>query len=354
MSTCGITSRFRQLSPAPGQIAHVFLTRPPREIPEGTPVRLACIRHAASVDPEPGSNSPPSVSTRHPHRRLSRRGAGLSSCLVLSPLPRHPAGCRPCGRARPVRACHASAWFSGLRHGRLPVSLLRLPHPTSARPSPVSPRPCTLLKLPSPPRPLRDTKNPHVSVGRTSTQPGRPAPWGAPARRRAPPVPHQQDVESTSAPAPCQVLPRGGMGEGQGRRPGMTASGRAVRDGRGGRKGWRPRPRDVGDVRGMRERDGRGMRGMRERDGRCARSSWGSAVEGRRRPSGVEATRLVVAARGRGDEAISIASIIYIYCVGRVFGTRSSRLPRTVPTRVPMEVPGGSGDLYRYDLPPDR
>jgi hypothetical protein len=61
-SAYGITPRFRGLPPAGGQIGHVFLTRPPRECPEGHPVRLACIRHAASVDPEPGSNSPPSPS----------------------------------------------------------------------------------------------------------------------------------------------------------------------------------------------------------------------------------------------------------------------------------------------------
>ncbi len=39
-------------------------TRPPRRWGSPQPVRLACVRHAASVDPEPGSNSPPS-STRH-------------------------------------------------------------------------------------------------------------------------------------------------------------------------------------------------------------------------------------------------------------------------------------------------
>jgi hypothetical protein len=33
----------------------VLLTRPPLELK--TPVRLACIRHTASVHPEPGSNS---------------------------------------------------------------------------------------------------------------------------------------------------------------------------------------------------------------------------------------------------------------------------------------------------------
>ncbi|WP_249044221.1 hypothetical protein [Geobacillus thermocatenulatus] len=42
-------------------VAHVLLTRPPLTKREQAPVRsarLACIRHAASVRPEPGSNSP--------------------------------------------------------------------------------------------------------------------------------------------------------------------------------------------------------------------------------------------------------------------------------------------------------
>lgn len=52
----------------------MFLTRPPRKVPEGTPVRLACIRHAASVDPEPGSNSPP---LRH---TLQTDGCPARSC----------------------------------------------------------------------------------------------------------------------------------------------------------------------------------------------------------------------------------------------------------------------------------
>ncbi len=38
---------------------HVILTRPPLPLPlRGESVRLACVRHAASVGPEPGSNSP--------------------------------------------------------------------------------------------------------------------------------------------------------------------------------------------------------------------------------------------------------------------------------------------------------
>ena len=47
------------------QVIHALLTRPPlshnRFLPEGIPwrcfVRLACVKHAASVHPEPGSNS---------------------------------------------------------------------------------------------------------------------------------------------------------------------------------------------------------------------------------------------------------------------------------------------------------
>ncbi|KAL2224061.1 UNVERIFIED_CONTAM: hypothetical protein Sindi_3047400 [Sesamum indicum] len=36
--------------------SYALLTRPPLETP--LPVRLACVKHAASVHPEPGSNSP--------------------------------------------------------------------------------------------------------------------------------------------------------------------------------------------------------------------------------------------------------------------------------------------------------
>jgi hypothetical protein len=89
MCTCGITPRFRGLPPTSGQIAHVFLTRPPRLSPEGNPVRLACIRHAASVDPEPGSNSPPYLCcspVRSPLRK-ARTTPGLDLC-VLPVLPR--------------------------------------------------------------------------------------------------------------------------------------------------------------------------------------------------------------------------------------------------------------------------
>ena len=61
-TSCGISPGFPGLFPTTGQVAHVLLTRSPL----GTPLpcgkealaRLACIRRAASVNPEPGSNSP--------------------------------------------------------------------------------------------------------------------------------------------------------------------------------------------------------------------------------------------------------------------------------------------------------
>ena len=55
---CGISVRFQTLSPSERQVAHALLTRPPLTRPRrGSSVRLACVRHAASVRPEPGSNS---------------------------------------------------------------------------------------------------------------------------------------------------------------------------------------------------------------------------------------------------------------------------------------------------------
>ena len=56
-STCGISKPFGLLSHASGQVTNVLLTRSPL-IGLLPSVRLACIRHAASVHPEPGSNSP--------------------------------------------------------------------------------------------------------------------------------------------------------------------------------------------------------------------------------------------------------------------------------------------------------
>ena len=58
----GISRRFHRLSPGNGHVAHALRTLPPVAIkvslltPHAAP-RLACVKPAASVHPEPGSNS---------------------------------------------------------------------------------------------------------------------------------------------------------------------------------------------------------------------------------------------------------------------------------------------------------
>ena len=63
----GISSCFQLLFQSQGQVAHVLLTRSPLVYPRrGLTVRLAGVKHAASVRPEPGSNSPlKSMQIRH-------------------------------------------------------------------------------------------------------------------------------------------------------------------------------------------------------------------------------------------------------------------------------------------------
>ena len=60
----GFNHRFQWLSLCKGQVAYALLTRPPLSIAKiyrsfiwRFLARLACVRHAASVHPEPGSNS---------------------------------------------------------------------------------------------------------------------------------------------------------------------------------------------------------------------------------------------------------------------------------------------------------
>ena len=52
----GISQTFAWVSQSLGQITYVLLTRSPLNVLLHSD-RLACIRHAASVHPEPGSNS---------------------------------------------------------------------------------------------------------------------------------------------------------------------------------------------------------------------------------------------------------------------------------------------------------
>ena len=93
---CGISPGFPGLSPARRQVSHVLLTRSPlysRSCPRFL-VRLACVRHAASVDSEPGSNSrlKPDVSPgwRDCHSDRSRNDYLVSTLgLEPEPIPSH-------------------------------------------------------------------------------------------------------------------------------------------------------------------------------------------------------------------------------------------------------------------------
>src|SRR5437899_8155360 len=69
MIVCGISTGFPVLFPTPAQITYVLLTRAPLYSGSCPPflARLACVRHAASVRSEPGSNSP--VELEHPRSR---------------------------------------------------------------------------------------------------------------------------------------------------------------------------------------------------------------------------------------------------------------------------------------------
>ena len=76
----GFSIRFQKLSRAHGQVTYVLLTRSPLDLEKQAflpLVRLACIRHAASVHPEPGSNSP------FAHLFLNARAFGFFVCVAL-------------------------------------------------------------------------------------------------------------------------------------------------------------------------------------------------------------------------------------------------------------------------------
>src|ERR1035437_5619103 len=67
-----ISPGFPELSQSEGQVTHVLLTRSPLITQEQAPkitVRLARVKHAASVRPEPGSNSPLMFKPQHPKNR---------------------------------------------------------------------------------------------------------------------------------------------------------------------------------------------------------------------------------------------------------------------------------------------
>ena len=86
--SCGISVLFKTLSPSERQVTHALLTRPPLRFEKQASqisVRLACVRHAASVRPEPGSNSLKIVFNR-PFGRLNHSQSFECSFRALSAL----------------------------------------------------------------------------------------------------------------------------------------------------------------------------------------------------------------------------------------------------------------------------
>src|SRR5438067_9117195 len=112
--TCGISTGFPVLSPTRRQVAHVLLTRSPL----GTPLpcgrralaRLACVRRAASVNPEPGSNSPSKDEGPKALTALSHKTLRVFPTLQLSRCSSPPPNPRPAspealrGRTKPTLA----------------------------------------------------------------------------------------------------------------------------------------------------------------------------------------------------------------------------------------------------------
>ena len=92
----------RGYPPLRGQVIHVLLTRSPLySDPEGPfRVRLACVRRAASVDSEPGSNSR-LKGVRPPGQRAQRRPAPAGAIPPSLPI-RLPPGIRRSRTARPT------------------------------------------------------------------------------------------------------------------------------------------------------------------------------------------------------------------------------------------------------------
>ena len=88
-ASCGIAAPFGALFPTAGQVAHALLTRPPCALPR---IRLACVKHAASVHSEPGSNSRVENPGRPGQAQRPARNANkklFASELLSLAAPRH-------------------------------------------------------------------------------------------------------------------------------------------------------------------------------------------------------------------------------------------------------------------------
>ena len=97
---CGISDSFESLFPTSGQVTYALLSRPPLgSALRPYPVRLTCFMHAASVYPEPGSNSPTEM--RGLAVATSSEGSPACRFLTGSPVTLHLSRCSaPLGGAQ--------------------------------------------------------------------------------------------------------------------------------------------------------------------------------------------------------------------------------------------------------------
>ena len=137
MTSCGISTGFPVLSPTMGKVAHVLLTRSPlgTSLPCGRKAlaRLACVRHAASVNPEPGSNSPfDCKDPRHSALSLidsqSLSHSSVVKVLIAFPHPGSSTACPTCG----IPDCLAEGARSLLAEGAQAIVTLFLRRRNSA------------------------------------------------------------------------------------------------------------------------------------------------------------------------------------------------------------------------------
>ena len=97
-STPGISPSVPELSQSSGQVTPVLLRRSPLSAPRRTPpARLACLRHAASVRPEPGSNSPSENAIPAEAGSFSKV-TGLAKRSYLPGFQGSITACRPCSK----------------------------------------------------------------------------------------------------------------------------------------------------------------------------------------------------------------------------------------------------------------
>ena len=112
-----IRPSFPGLSQSQGQVTHVLLTRSPLIHPVQAPsfsVRLACVKHAASVRPEPGSNSPSkNIQQKPPHHHTKQRSRTRAGSQLTPNTPRKRENTQ--GTVRPSTK-NKKLWYQQTRH----------------------------------------------------------------------------------------------------------------------------------------------------------------------------------------------------------------------------------------------